>query len=410
LGKDLKRAGVEDLAVAAAAATELAAASKELGKKLTAVASAGDSDEEEDDKETAKTQAETDAAATVVADDAGPLLALKLNDGKPYMTISKAHAGKLRALYCRHSLGGAPLPPDGTPENKAFLASMFALLARYEAMAGAGYQAALGETAFDVLKLKLGVGCEAFASPLNCRYGRFCSAFPDVDTPFGSLGSFFTFKPTRGSFEMNPPFVPETLLAAAQHAERLLDAAQEVDDKLSFVVVVPVWKDTQMWDFLENSKHKQGDTMVVKATEHGFCDGAQHCRPPNERHRVSSYDTGVFFLQTTKGAARWRVTDEIREELRVAMKDAVGSAKTVKDLEKRYRGKPEQKGKPEHGGKPREAVANEEKKAEKPKMRIERIERRDDALSAGDEGNGDNAGDEGGEKKKRRRRRKKEDE
>ncbi len=43
-------------------------------------------------------------------------------------------------------------------------------------------------------------------------------------------------------------------------------------------------------------------------------------------------------------------------------------------------------------------------------MRIERIERRDDALSAGDEGNGDNAGDEGGEKKKRRRRRKKEDE
>jgi hypothetical protein len=165
LGKDLKRAGVEDLAVAAAAATELAAASKELGKKLTAVASAGDSDEEEDDKETAKTQAETDAAATVVADDAGPLLALKLNDGKPYMTISKAHAGKLRALYCRHSLGGAPLPPDGTPENKAFLASMFALLARYEAMAGAGYQAALGETAFDVLKLKLGVGCEGAAFP-----------------------------------------------------------------------------------------------------------------------------------------------------------------------------------------------------------------------------------------------------
>ncbi len=57
------------------------------------------------------------------------------------------------------------MPPDGTPENKAFLASMFALLARYEAMAGAGYQAALGETAFDVLKLKLGVGCEGAAFP-----------------------------------------------------------------------------------------------------------------------------------------------------------------------------------------------------------------------------------------------------
>ena len=43
---------------------------------------------------------------------------LKLNDGKPYMTISKAHAGKLRALYCRHSLGGAPLPSHRIVKEK----------------------------------------------------------------------------------------------------------------------------------------------------------------------------------------------------------------------------------------------------------------------------------------------------
>ena len=157
LGRDLKRAGVEDLAVADAVAAELASFGAALAKKLEPWGdSKSDSDSDSNDINEKNTQAEEDAKATVVADDAGPLLALKVNDQKPYMTISKAHAGKLRALYCRHSLGGAPLPGDGTPENKAFLASVFAMLARYEALGGAGYQAALGETAFDVLKRKLG--------------------------------------------------------------------------------------------------------------------------------------------------------------------------------------------------------------------------------------------------------------
>ena len=397
LGRDLKRAGVEDLAVADAAAAELAAASAALGKKLEGEDGSGSDDEEA--KNAAKLQAEEDKKARVVADDAGPLLALKVNDCKPYMTISKAHAGKLRALYCRHSLGGAPLPSAGTPENATFLASMFAMLARYEALGGAGYQAALGETAFDVLKKKLGVGCEAFASPLNCRYGRFCSAFSDVDSAFGSLGSFFDFKPERGSFEMNPPFVPETLLAASKRAETLLDAAEEAGGRLSFVVVVPAWKDVPMWGALEGSKHKRGEVMIVPASEHGFCDGAQHCRPPNERHRVSSYDTAVFFLQTTNGARRWPATDEVREELRKGMADAVGTAKNVKDLEKRFRGKPERAAPSERGN-----AAGGVDRREKPKF-----ERRD--VTGGEKGLGnDDGGEEGGDKKKRRRRRKREDE
>ena len=123
-----------------------------------------------------------------------------------------------------------------------------------------------------------------------------------------------------------------------------------------------------------------------------FCDGAQHCRPPAERHRVSSYDTGVFFLQTTNGARRWPVTDDVRAELKAAMKDAVGSAKSVKELETRYRGKAERGDRP--GDRPVAAPPREKL----------RIERRDDAED-GDERAADDGG-EGGEKKRRRRRRK----
>lgn len=39
--------------------------------------------------------------------------------------------------------------------------------------------------AFDVLLRHFGVKMECFASPFNCRYARYCSAFADTDKPFG---------------------------------------------------------------------------------------------------------------------------------------------------------------------------------------------------------------------------------
>eukprot|EP00976_Prorocentrum_cordatum_P002653 51553-Prorocentrum_minimum.AAC.3 len=38
---------------------------------------------------------------------------------------------------------------------------------------------------------------------------RLCLHFADTDGVFGSVGSFFKFLPRRGSFQANPPFVPE---------------------------------------------------------------------------------------------------------------------------------------------------------------------------------------------------------
>ena len=93
-------------------------------------------------------------------------------------------------------------------------------------MAG-GHHAALHGEVFDVLKYgSLRVEAELFASPLNCRYDVFCSAHADVDAPFGSLGSFFTFAPRDGSFEVNPPFVSALVARVAARLESLLADAE----------------------------------------------------------------------------------------------------------------------------------------------------------------------------------------
>lgn len=53
---------------------------------------------------------------------------------------------------------------------------------------GSGLQGALPVPVFEALNKKFGVTFECFASPLNCYFKQFCSAFPDIDGFFGSRG------------------------------------------------------------------------------------------------------------------------------------------------------------------------------------------------------------------------------
>ena len=53
---------------------------------------------------------------------------------------------------------------------------------------GAQNQGAVPVTVLECLNKHFGVTFECFASPLNCYFRQFCSAFPDLDSYFGSRG------------------------------------------------------------------------------------------------------------------------------------------------------------------------------------------------------------------------------
>lgn len=120
--------------------------------------------------------------------------------------------------------------------TKAFHAGLYSMLARYNALLGHGMQCALPEHVFEILHDHVKTNFECFASPLNCRYFSYCSAFPDTDAIFGSKGSFFDFFPTSGSYEVNPPFIESIMAEAVNHAHSLLSVSI---DALSFVFIVP---------------------------------------------------------------------------------------------------------------------------------------------------------------------------
>ncbi|EKX51571.1 hypothetical protein GUITHDRAFT_102834 [Guillardia theta CCMP2712] len=197
--------------------------------------------------------------------------------------------------------------------------AIFSLLARYSSFQGGhykagGFQAAIHGSCFDTLMVEFGCWLECFASPMNCRYSRFCSAHFDTDYIFGSIGSFFQFFPREGSFEANPPFDDGTILKMIDHME---DIFSKSSLPLSFIIIIPYLPDQNGWRRVYSSEYKRAH-LKVKQAEHGYFEGSQHDRI--NRYRIAPFDTSVIFLQNEAGSEKWPATKEKLLKLRNAFK------------------------------------------------------------------------------------------
>lgn len=72
----------------------------------------------------------------------------------------------------------------------------------------------------------------------------------------------------HGSYEVNPPFVPSILTAAAQHMLQLLQAAEGSGGALGFVVLMPGWQEVSGWQALNSSSFKR-QSLLLAAADHG---------------------------------------------------------------------------------------------------------------------------------------------
>jgi hypothetical protein len=228
---------------------------------------------------------------------------------KPYLVISEEHLVKMRRLSELHEADRVSEDEgdaQGDGATNGFNHSLYCALMRYETLRGAGYQCAVPRLAFEALVPHLGRVVEMFASPLNSHGARFCSAFGPLETAFGSLGSFFELDPESGTFEANPPFVPEIMDAmVARIAELLSDASR---GPLSYLVVVPSWgagvKTLKMLLGSRCAEWRRA-SITIPAAEHVFVDGAQHTKGGQDQYRPSSWDTSVVLLQNDLGATKW---------------------------------------------------------------------------------------------------------
>jgi hypothetical protein len=193
--------------------------------------------------------------------------------------LNLEHYRKLQILFDRMH----PNSTDRASHESDFASSLFCLLCRYDMLQGAGLQSSMHGSVFDVLLQHYDCRLECFASPLNSRYERFCSAFFDTDAPFGSVASFFDYDFTRegGCYQANPPFATNFIEKMYEVMDKALKASKA---QLMFVVFVPAWKETPGWNLLNDSPHLTKHVSLSQST-HYYCEGTQHRRKDRYRFK-----------------------------------------------------------------------------------------------------------------------------
>lgn len=233
------------------------------------------------------------------------------------LAVNSTHLQKLEHLY-RHSC-------FDDRKFELFIPRVWVLLKRYATYFGINplqpttnsdvqdTQASLPVTVFECLQKMFGVTFECFASPLNCYFRQYCSAFSDCDSYFGSRGPFLQLKAVSGSFEVHPPYCEELMESSVDHIEKLLTDSLE---PLSFVILMPDYRDPTPIALmhLESSQFKKKQ-VTVPAYEHEFRHGFQHVLTKSQLNTRVGHGTVIFWLQNAAGNQRWGPTEERVESL-----------------------------------------------------------------------------------------------
>ncbi|MBY9007622.1 MAG: methyltransferase domain-containing protein, partial [Candidatus Lokiarchaeota archaeon] len=140
-----------------------------------------------------------------------------------------------------------------------------------------------------------GIRIEGFASPVNAqlividRNCKFCSLFPDVDRPFGSIGNFFTTNFTGKLVSVGPPYTVELFDKISQKIENECKLAKDTGDKVLFYTTFSAWEDTEGFQNLLKSKYTNF-SAILPASTHFYISG----NDIKEVEIVVKFDT-VFF-------------------------------------------------------------------------------------------------------------------
>lgn len=237
--------------------------------------------------------------------DIGRLQVLKLCGQE--LRLSTMRYDRLKRIY-EQSNDVRLSKHDDREAYDIFLRRLWLMLMRYKTAQGLGYQMALPDACFRVLRDDFGVTHECFASPLNCFFDTsYGSAFPDTDRFFGSSPPFMQRSfDTGGSFEVNPPFVEEILAAVAL---RIIECLQKVDTTaLSFVVIMPMWKDTPAFATLTKSPFARRVLEFAKH-KHIYRPGNQHTKPTTIE-KPAGAGSLVVFMQNDNAAQKWPCSNE----------------------------------------------------------------------------------------------------
>ena len=118
---------------------------------------------------------------------------------------------------------------------------IWCMLARYYYLGGLNHHLAVPPATKNLLNRVYGIDHELFASMINAHYTHFCSAFPDIENWFGTMGNHFDQAPVSGWVMSNPPYEESILEKSMAHVVLCLQNAKKKGEFLGYVITAPVW-------------------------------------------------------------------------------------------------------------------------------------------------------------------------
>jgi hypothetical protein len=143
------------------------------------------------------------------------------------------------------------------PKNK-FDEYICIILARYKFLGGMNNHLSIPPSVYKHLDISF----ELFGTPLNTMTKTYCSPFPEYETYFGSIGSFFNYTLEKNTiYGANPPFNAKLIERMVQKIETELPNIQNT----TIYVAIPKWQNDFASDtLLQNSKYIIDDCSLDK--------------------------------------------------------------------------------------------------------------------------------------------------
>jgi hypothetical protein len=144
-----------------------------------------------------------------------------------------------------------------------------------------------------------GVTIEGFASPINAQLitidpsCHFCSLFPDVDAPFGSIGNFFKMDFVGKKVAVNPPYTEELFDKISSKMEDQCEEANRTRKSVLFYVIFTAWEDAEGFRKIKQSKWCHYGAIMPKR-HHYYVNTNE----PGQPRIVATFNT-VFFAVST---------------------------------------------------------------------------------------------------------------
>jgi hypothetical protein len=186
--------------------------------------------------------------------------------------------------------------------NIAGKAAVIKLLVRYACIISGSQHWEAPLHYFKVL-YALGVRFEGFASPINSQFirdefsdARFCSLFPDVDAPFGSIGGFFQVdflnfwaKDHPVQVVVGPPYYDELILNIAHRVIDHCDRAIKLGRAIRFIIT-----HSNSWDFSNGFKLLR--ESEYKRVDHVYAAGDHYYQDDRGNRVIARFATRLFVL------------------------------------------------------------------------------------------------------------------